>query len=164
MTEPRELVQIADLTHLLSLIELKQVRFNELSARRAVASNDDSDLDESEPEGSETGEATAGPVIKMFPKISENRDRLRVIVEMGFRGESVEINAELQLGYVLDEPIDDPEIEVLSDFLGKSAMSTAVPYLREALGTAAARLEVQVPFIQMYRPQRAQPDTSDDDD
>ena len=105
----------------------------------------------------EAGEETSDePEIKVFPYLGEDGLSLVVRVQTELHLEKAHIEVEVAVKYVLEEAIEPIAEELMGEFLGRSVILTAGPYLREAIQATGSRLQVKVPLMSLFKPNRLQ--------
>jgi hypothetical protein len=149
MVEGRRTISSSE--ELIEALELEHLRFNRYTIERNDEPADESLTDDE-------------PSVGVFPELSEDGTSLRVRVKMDYAASAFTIGITFEIVYVVIEPIAPPGTEVLGPFLGRSTMLTAIPFLREAMQSAGARLQLPVPLINLVRSQDMAPATPIDED
>lgn len=103
------------------------------------------------------------PEIRMFPYLGDDGLSLVVRVQTELHLEKAHIEVEVAVKYVLEEAIEPIGEGLMGEFLGRSAILTAGPYLREAIHTTGSRLRVEVPLMPLFKPTRLRPQTFGED-
>lgn len=138
MTEPRVLASAEELTE---LAELNDVIYLSLGGVR----HDEVEVDE-----------PIQPDIQLRAGWSDDATQFVVHAELSVKLASADLTAEVQVQYRLSEPATADEL-IVGEFLGRSAVLVAAPYLREAVTSLAARLRVPVPNFPLIRPSVLEP-------
>ncbi len=132
-------VKVETVEELVGLVELVALRTFEISGRR-----DESD--------GETGE-DADPEVPYAINLRESHDsdgietRFRITVNAS----GAELVAEVGVAYSFDQPLEVAP-RAIRDFLVRVAVMAAYPFLREAVATTAARMEIPVPVLGLLKP------------
>ena len=125
---------VADLIALLSVVELVAVRFLEVSAKRI--------LDEVR-EGFET-------TFEMQFLHRQSTDRLDLRFRMTAKSAEADYVVDLETSYSLASDVEIPP-SVLAEFVERTGVMAAFPYVREALANLATRLGVEIPVLGLLR-------------
>lgn len=127
MTAVPEPNVIEDLEELFEAISLESIQFEELSVRRYAGEE--------------------GPLDLSFT-VARSDDQTGMLARLnahGF-GRGAEYTVAVQATYQFAEPTEIKS-EILAEFLNRSAMVSLMPFLREAMLSSAARLQVDVPLL-----------------
>lgn len=134
MSEPAPAKTPADARELLDFINLTDVRYYEVSARRV----DDPEDRPDEPQ----------PTMELM----EHHDDQKLIARfrMTVATRAADLKADLAVHYAISEPLHLTP-PVVAEFLEKVAVMAAYPYLRESIATSAVRLGIDVPTLGLMK-------------
>lgn len=144
-----DLLQPKSAQELIDLVELSAVHFTEVHSTREVTE----DVDEGQ-----------GVDINMVPGLAEGGTKIGVIVTANVIRKEIKIRMRLEVTYDLKQEIEMPESDVMADFLGATTLITVAPYIREAVGTLAARVGVEAPIFPLVRATKLVPDYDPNDE
>lgn len=141
---PRKLETIHELVE---VAELSGVRFEELSSRRP-------EKDRERPEDTPVG---------MEVRHHQGPESLVVRFRMTVTHPQADYVAEVGTYFTLSEPVEF-STDIVVEFIERVAVMAAYPFLREAIATMAARLEVDVPMLGLLKAGQFQlhPDDAND--
>lgn len=142
--EPRRVPTVEELVE---LIELTGLRCFEVSGRRH----------ETEPDGSgeesadePTAEAETAGEVSIQVMETHGPDFITARLRMTVEAKDADFVADFGLRYTSAEPIE-PTQEAIKALLERVSVMSAWPFLREAVATTAARMELPVPVLGMVR-------------
>ena len=137
-SEPsREVRPITAIEDLVGLADLVGVRWYEVSGRRT---------EEGEPAGDPPDRTDLNLVVLEHHSPEQLEARFKATAT----GPEADFTVDFSILYRFDEAID-PSAGVVRDFLEKVAVMAAWPFLREAVATTAARMELPVPVLGLMK-------------